>query len=98
MSRMTTTTTPLAVAADYADALMTARRARRWLFFLLMVMISAQIAVFLLAHFGFLKFGDSPDAPATNISLSASATQPITTQPAETKPADAKPAGVTLNA
>lgn len=87
MSRMTTTTTPLAVAADYADALMTARRAKNWLFFFLMVLLVLQVAIFLLAKFQLLKFGDT-DA-ATNIALTA------TTQPA-TAPAEAKP-GVTVN-
>jgi hypothetical protein len=89
---MTTTTTPLAVAADYADALMTARRARRWLFMFLMAMLVAQIAVFLLAHFNILKFGDAPGDPATTIGVSASTSQPTTA------PADTKTATVSLNA
>jgi hypothetical protein len=45
------TTTPLAVSADYHDALVTARRAKNWLFLLLLLGILAQIAVFCLARF-----------------------------------------------
>src|SRR4051812_41257312 len=49
MSRLTTT--PLAVSADYADALLAARRAKSWLFFFLMIGLLAQIAVFFIAKF-----------------------------------------------
>lgn len=49
MSRLTTT--PLAVSADYADALLAARRAKSWLFFFLMIGLIVQIAVFFVAKF-----------------------------------------------
>src|SRR4051812_2313504 len=80
MSRMTTTTTPLAVAADYADALLTARTARRWLFGFLVLFLLAQMAVFLLARFSILKFGDA-DAPTTLTISTPPASQPAGTAP-----------------
>lgn len=48
---MTRVTTPLAVSADYADALLAARRAKNWMFLLLMLGLLAQITIFLLARF-----------------------------------------------
>lgn len=45
------TQSPIATAADYADALMTARRARTWLFTLLLLMILGQLAVFFVARY-----------------------------------------------
>jgi hypothetical protein len=68
----------LAVAADYADALMTARRAKNWLFLLLLLILVLQLALFLLVRFNVLKLSDragllptataqaSPDGPATS--------------------------------
>ncbi len=49
MTRATTTT--LAVAADYADAMMTARRAKSWLFLILLLILLLQIGIFLMARF-----------------------------------------------
>lgn len=49
MTRATTTT--LAVAADYADAMMAARRAKNWLFLILLLILLLQIGIFLLARF-----------------------------------------------
>ncbi len=40
-------TSPIATAADYADAMLAARRARKWLFLLLLLTLLAQIAIFL---------------------------------------------------
>ena len=58
MTRLTTTTTtPLAVSADYADALLVARRAKKLLFLLLMLGLLAQIAIFLCAKFNVIKIG-----------------------------------------
>lgn len=45
------TTTPLAVSADYADALLTARRAKNWVFLFLLLGLLAQITIFCLARF-----------------------------------------------
>jgi hypothetical protein len=73
----TSTTTPLAVAADYADALMTARRAKSVLFLLLLLLILAQLAVFFLAKYDVLKLGDT-------VSVATATTQPTATQPIET--------------
>jgi hypothetical protein len=55
---MTRASTTLAVAADYADALMTARRAKNWLFILLMLILLSQLAIFLLIRFNVLKLQD----------------------------------------
>ena len=41
-------TSPIATAADYADAMLVARRAKNWLFLLLLLALLAQIGVFLL--------------------------------------------------
>ena len=49
MTRATTAT--LAVAADYADAMMAARRGKNWLFLLLLVLLLLQLAIFFVAHF-----------------------------------------------
>lgn len=83
---MTRATTPLAVAADYADALMTARRAKNVLFLLLLLFILAQLAFFLLARFGVIRLGDPATAgatPSAAVSVDAVATQPslAATQP-----------------
>lgn len=50
MSRLTTTT-PLAVSADYHDALVAARRAKNWLFLLLLIGLLAQVSIFFVARF-----------------------------------------------
>jgi hypothetical protein len=75
MTRTTTTTTAtLAVAADYADALMTARRAKNWLFLLLALILIIQIAVFFCVKFNVLHLNDTV---ALNTGASAAdATQP----------------------
>ena len=60
MTRTTTTTTAtLAVAADYADALMTARRAKNWLFLLLAFILLIQLAVFFSVKFNVLHLNDT---------------------------------------
>lgn len=45
----------LAVAADYADALASLRRAKNWVFLLLLLCLLGQAAIFLLVHYGVLK-------------------------------------------
>lgn len=62
---MTRGTTPLAVAADYADALMTARRAKNLLFFLLLLILIIQPALFFLAKYNVVEVGSSEYAPTT---------------------------------
>jgi hypothetical protein len=78
MSR--TTTTPLAVAADYADALITARRAKNALVLLLMLLIIAQLAVFLLARFNVLKLSEegTPTVQLNTQPATLPSTQPVT--------------------
>ncbi|MDB5297387.1 MAG: hypothetical protein JWO31_3370 [Phycisphaerales bacterium] len=76
---MMRSSTPLAVAADYADALMTARRAKNLLFLLLLVMILLQLASFFLARFGVVRLGTAPVASSTVMAPPAAAdpaTQP----------------------
>lgn len=75
-----TTTTPLAVAADYADALMTARRAKNVLFLVLLLLLLVQLAFFFLARYDVLKLDDS-------VALTTSGS--VTTQPA-TAPAEGR--------
>ena len=69
----------LAVAADYADALMTARRAKNWLFILLLLILVLQLALFLLVRFNVLRLSDRPviTAPAAD-TRTASAETPST--------------------
>ncbi len=70
----------IATAADYADAMMIARRAKNTLFMLLALMLIIQIATFFVARM------TNYILPDTNKSLSESlppATAPAATQPAE---------------
>lgn len=62
---MTRGTTPLAVAADYADALMTARRAKNLLFLLLALILVLQITIFCLAKFNVIGVGGGLETAAT---------------------------------
>lgn len=57
----------IAIAADYADALLVARRAKRLLVLLLVVIVLAHLAIFFTAHF-------APDV--LNRGVGGSATQP----------------------
>lgn len=58
------TRTTLAIAADYADAMMVARRAKNWLFLVLLLVLLAQLSLFFLARYakGTMQ-GLSPAAP-----------------------------------
>jgi hypothetical protein len=67
MSRMTTSA--LAVSADYADALLTARRARSWAFLLLMLFLILQIAIFFLVRYDVIKVGGADAGPAVRASV-----------------------------
>jgi len=57
---------PIATAADYADAMMAARRARNWIVLLLLLMLLGQLAIFLsLRHWPDLaSAARNPDAHA----------------------------------
>jgi hypothetical protein len=84
------TTTPLAVSADYADALLTARRAKNWLFLLLLLGLLAQISIFALVRFKVIKFDESGEATVTvpkKVEVESPATAPTTN---ETTPAAAE--------
>jgi hypothetical protein len=58
-----TSTATLAVAADYADAMMTARRAKNWLFILLLLVLLSQLAIFFLARLHILNLGGRVTMP-----------------------------------
>ena len=72
----------IATAADYADAIMTARRAKNTLFLLLLLILLTQIALFFLGRHDVVDL--SGDAAATAATTQASATvdlpgtQPVT--------------------
>jgi hypothetical protein len=83
-----TSTASLAVAADYADAMMTARRAKNWLFILVLLVLLSQIAVFFLVKFKVLKLTDEVTAPRLVSSTTAPATAATDDTPA-TAPAEA---------
>src|SRR3954466_8629409 len=83
------TTTPLAVGADYHDALVTARRAKSLLFLLLLIGLIAQIAIFFLARFEKgIRVTPSGNAQvemptAVNVTSTSTTTAPSTTEPTE---------------
>lgn len=54
---------PIETAADYADALLIARRAKRYLCLLLAALILAQLTIFLVARYTTLLPADAADAP-----------------------------------
>jgi hypothetical protein len=73
-------TTPLAVSADYHDALVAARRAKNWLFLLLLLGLLAQITIFFLVRFDVVNLG----AEGTRATVSVprvNADVDLTTQP-----------------
>jgi len=76
-----TSTATLAVAADYADAMMTARRAKNWLFILVLLVLLSQLAVFFLARLSILKLGDRITVPEL-VPSTAPATAPAEGSPA----------------
>jgi hypothetical protein len=82
MTRTNSTTATIAVAADYADAMMTARRAKNWLFILLLLVLLVQLTIFFLVRFRVLRLeGD--------VSVTVPTAVDVTTQPADgtTQPA-----------
>src|SRR4051812_20407491 len=81
----------LATAADYADAMMIARRAKNWLFLLLMLMVLAQIAIFFVARTTSYVLGGAAATPG-DVSAPLPTTAPIATP--TTAPTDAAPAAV----
>jgi len=92
MTRTNATTATIAVAADYADAMMTARRAKNWLFIILLLVLLTQLTLFFLLRFKVLRLsGDVSVSVPTNVDASAT-TQPTDTQPAVAASADTKTA------
>lgn len=71
-----TSTANLAVAADYADAMMTARRAKNWLFIIVLLVLISQLAVFFLARLHILSLGDRVTLP-TLVSSTAPTTAAV---------------------
>src|SRR5271165_7139667 len=79
------TRTTLAVAADYADALLVARRSKNVLFFLLLLMLMLQIATFCLYHFDAFNVvsSSSPTTAGSTVSVTpVSSTESASAQPA----------------
>src|SRR5947207_15170375 len=64
---MTTMPDPIATSADYADALLVARRAKHWLFLLLMLMLLIQIALFFVARYTSLIVPASATTPPSRV-------------------------------
>lgn len=60
-------TSPIATAADYADAMMSARRAKNWLFLILLLALLGQIGMFVAFRFhpNLMGMSTSGDAGAT---------------------------------
>jgi hypothetical protein len=65
----------LAISADYADAMLVARRAKNWLFLILLLVLLAQLALFFIARYTNLI------APASSATPAVSAAA-VTTMPA----------------
>jgi hypothetical protein len=96
MTRITTTPATLAVNADYADALLTARRAKNTLFFLLLLILFAQITVFVLVRWDIVQVGTHrTDASAASATSDVSVGSPTTQATAEVT---TQPSGVTVRA
>jgi hypothetical protein len=71
--------TSLATSADYADALIVARTAKKWIFLILMLMLMLQIGVFFVARY---------------TTMIPTAISSATTAPATTLPATPRPSGL----
>ena len=90
MTRTNASTATIAVAADYADAMMTARRAKNWLFILLLLVLLTQLTIFFLLRFRVLKLDSDVSVSLPERVDIAPSTQPEgATQPASdtTQPA-----------
>ena len=69
----------IATAADYADAIMTARRAKNTLFLILLLILIAQMTLFFLGRNDVIKL-DASAAPAAAAVEAIAATQPSTNE------------------
>lgn len=93
------TRTTLAVAADYADALLVARRSKNGLFLLLLLFLLLQLAVFFMYRYDALHVVSkgnptSTASAAVTVDRSGAAIEAgVTTQPAQTSPLPARSSG-----
>lgn len=58
--------TPLATAADYADAMLSLRRAKNWTFLLLLLCLLGQLAIFFLVHYGVVNLNAADSTGASS--------------------------------
>jgi len=58
------TQSPIATAADYADAMLIARQVKSWLILLLLVMLAVQLALFFMARYDVIHLPSAPAATA----------------------------------
>jgi hypothetical protein len=74
---------PLATSADYADAMLVARRAKNWLFLLLLLMLLVQIAFFFIERYTNVIPPERVTAASTTITVptAPAAATATTTQP-----------------
>jgi len=91
---MTQVQTTIATAADYADAMITARRAKNWLLTLLLLILLAQLAIFFVARYTDALDGAISGVPPVAGEVDANVRVEATTAPAQpiTVPADDAPA------
>ena len=75
----TNSTATIAVAADYADAMMTARRAKNWLFILLLLILVTQLMIFFLLRFNVIRLGGR-----ASVTVPTGVDVDVTTRPAAT--------------
>jgi hypothetical protein len=75
--------TTIATSADYADAMLTARKARTVLFFILLLLLAGQLTLFFLWHFNVTKkwIGPAPRASSQSASPGAAAYTPSNAPP-----------------
>lgn len=76
-------TNSIATAADYADAMLTARRAKNWLFSLLLLMLLAQVGLFIVARY----YPHRVPGLTSTLAPTAEPTPAPTTEPAIVAPA-----------
>lgn len=65
------TQTTIATAADYADAMITLRRAKNWLFGILLLILLVQLAIFFTVAYGPEDLATHSAAPAATLQLEA---------------------------
>jgi hypothetical protein len=88
MTRSIATTPTVAVAADYAEAMITARRCRTVLFFLLLLIILGQLAIFFVVRYvPSMRVGvtttDGPGMVDVDVDVDRADTQPATDETTE---------------